>query len=87
MSAVMRAALSELAQIDPMGDDLPENYAGELASEVNRIAREAMGRADLEEFGIETARLRTALQKIVDGYGPNHGSKYCWTVAEEALAT
>lgn len=34
----------------------------------------------------ERAKVIEALTKIVDGYGPNHGSKYCFELARSALS-
>jgi len=33
----------------------------------------------------ENERLRAALEKILDGYGPNHGSGFCRRTAAAAL--
>lgn len=33
----------------------------------------------------ENERMRAALEKIADGYGPQHGSRYCHNVAALAL--
>lgn len=62
-----------------LGEQLDEDAArGFYTKDILKEARQ-----DRDEI----KRLRKALQEIEDGYGPNHGSKFCRDKAREALTS
>ncbi len=40
---------------------------------------------DWQRLADKSERLRAALTAIKEGYGPNHGSKFCWKMACSVL--
>lgn len=42
-------------------------------------------REEIDRLRAENVALRAALREIEDGFGPNHGSKFCLDIARRAL--
>lgn len=63
----------------------------QTTEEYNEAARRRAASADPRDATIaalqaELGRVREALTKIADGFGPNHMSRYCERTARDALS-
>lgn len=91
-SPIMEAAAKAAGVVDTWSKSKRE-YARRVtelnqSTDIEIDASISKADADMSELGHlrrENALLRSAARQIKDGYGPNHGSKYCFDVAAAVL--